>query len=36
MARALMKKSLDDEVTLQSKRGETRYTIVALTYRQPD
>ena len=36
MARALMKKSLDDEVTLQSKRGEPRYTIVALTYRQPD
>jgi len=36
MARALMKKSLDDEVTVQTSAGVNRYLIVDLAYSQPE
>ena len=36
MARALMKKSVDDEVTVHTKMGVNRYLIVDLAYRQAE
>ncbi|MBK7947691.1 MAG: transcription elongation factor GreB [Deltaproteobacteria bacterium] len=36
VGRALMGKRLDDEVLVRRPRGELRFTIVAIDYRQPD
>ncbi|MBD3670289.1 MAG: transcription elongation factor GreB [Gammaproteobacteria bacterium] len=36
MARALMKRSLDDEVTVMTPRGEREYVIVDVSYDEPE
>lgn len=35
MARALLKKGIDDEVTVETPKGEARYSIVELRYQSP-
>jgi transcription elongation factor GreB len=36
MARALMKKALDDEVVVNTAKGAARYFVVAIQYTDPD
>jgi transcription elongation factor GreB len=36
MARALMKKSVDDTVSVKTSHGEKRYIVIGVTYQPPD